>query len=84
MNVTRNEKTISDKTYLGQVSKSIDKVKKSIANDITNGLTFSSKRLLENNIKEKKTIIRLKIIKVFCHSVPNNIFNSAIKRTGNV
>ena len=53
MNVTRNEKTISVKTYLGQVSKSIDKVKKSIANDITNGLTFSSKRLLENNIKEK-------------------------------
>ena len=50
MNVTRNEKTISVKTYLGQVSKSIDKVKKSIANDITNGLTFSSKRLLENNI----------------------------------
>ena len=84
MNVTKNEKIISVKTYLGQVSKSIDKVKKSIANDITNGRTFSNKRLFENNIKEKKTIIRLKIIKVFCHSVPNNNFDSAIKITGNV
>jgi hypothetical protein len=84
MNVTRNEKIISVKTYLGQVSKSIDKVKKSIANDITNGRTFKSNRLLENNIKEKKTKIRLKIIKVFCHSVTNNNFDNAIKRTGKV
>ena len=84
MNVTRNEKIISVKTYLGQVSKSIDKVKKSTESDITNGRTFSNKRLLENNIKEKKTIIKLKIMKVLCHPVPNNNFDSAIKRTGNV
>ena len=84
MNVTKNEKIISVKTYLGQVSKSIDKVKKSTPNDITIGRTFSSKRLLENNIKEKKTVIRLKIIKVFCQYVPNNNFDTAITRTGSV
>ena len=84
MVVTRNEKTISVKMYLGQVSKSDDKVNRIIAKDMTNGLTFNSKRLLENNIKEKKTKIRLKIIKAFCHSAPKNSFDSAIKRIGNV
>ena len=70
--------------YLGQISKSIDKVNRTIAKDITNGLTFNNKRLLVNNIKEKKTKIRLKVIKAICHSTSNNNFDSEIKRTGNV
>ena len=82
MNVTRNEKPYQLKRILARLANLLIKLK-SIANDITNGLTFSSKRLLENNIKEKN-YNKIKNHKVFCHFVPNNIFNSAIKRTGNV
>ncbi|MDA7476509.1 hypothetical protein N8992_02015 [Candidatus Pelagibacter ubique] len=78
----KNEKMTSVSMYLGQVSKSTDNVNKGIAKDIINGLTFNIKRLLENIIREKKTKIRLKIIKAYCHSVPKKNFDNAIKRTG--
>ena len=70
--------------YLGQTNKSVDKVNRIIAKDIASGLTFNSKRLLENNIKENRTKIRLKAIKAFCHSAPKDNFDSAIKKIGNI
>ena len=84
MNIIKKEKIMSVSMYLGQVSKSIDNVRKSIAIDITKGRTFNSKRLLENITKEKKTKIIFKAIKAFCHSIPNNNLDIAIKRIGNV
>tara|TARA_A100001011_G_scaffold378494_1_gene443294 strand:+ start:1366 stop:1584 length:219 start_codon:yes stop_codon:yes gene_type:complete len=53
-----------------------------IAKKINNGLTFNSKRLLENKIKDKKTKKILSIINAYCHPVPKINFDSAIKNTG--
>ena len=45
-------------------------------------LIFNIIRLLENKIKEKKTKIRLKIIKAVCHSAPKINLEKAINRIG--
>ena len=48
------------------------------------GLIFKIKRVLEKSIKEKKTKIKLNIIKAICHSVENIVFDIATKTTGSV
>ena len=82
LKMTRNEKIISDNTYLGQTNKSTDVIKTNIVSDIKTGRTSRSKRLFiikscDNNNKE-----RLKIKKAVCHSASKITFINEIISTG--
>ena len=84
ISITRNEKIVSVKTYLGQWSRSIDKTNIGKDKEIINGLTFKSKRILEKITKENKIKIRLTVIKANCQPSPKKYFSNEIKITGTV
>ena len=82
ISITRNEKIVSVKTYLGQWSRSIDKSSIGKDKEIINGLTFKNKSILEKIIKEKKKKIILIIIKANCQLSPKKYLVNEIKITG--
>ena len=57
--MTKQEKIVSVSIYLGQSSKSTDKVSIGIAKAIAKGLTFNNSKLLENKINENKNKIKI-------------------------
>tara|TARA_B100001989_G_C24435641_1_gene411333 strand:+ start:197 stop:424 length:228 start_codon:yes stop_codon:yes gene_type:complete len=73
---------VSVRTYLGQVSKSTDKINIGKDNEITNGLTFKNKSILEKITKEKKNKIIFIIIKINCQLSPKKYLVNEIKITG--
>ena len=82
VNRTRKEKIVSESINLGQINKSTDNVRIGKAKDIAISLTFNSKRIFENKIKENKTKLRLRIIKAYCQPDSKSNFSNAIITTG--